>query len=61
MTNRYIKTEIKGYKVEIYKGYNGDEVFISKDGNRVYSARVHKNEGLERAVEKIAFSSAKLP
>lgn len=38
----------KGYKVEIYDGYNGDQIFIYKNGEKVYSARVCKGQGEER-------------
>ena len=53
MKNGYIETTIKGYTVKIFKGYNGDEVFITRGETKIYSARVHKGEGLERAVVKI--------
>lgn len=45
--------EIKGYNVEIYEGYNGDEVFITKDGNKVYSARTCKGQAMQRALDVI--------
>ena len=48
------RLEIKGYEVEIYEGYNGDEVFITKNGNKVYSARTCKGQAIERAIEVIA-------
>lgn len=45
---------INNYQVEIYEGYNGDEVFITKAGEKVYSARTSKGQGLKRAIEKTA-------
>lgn len=38
----------KGHTVEIYDGYNGDEIFITLNGQKVYSARVNKGAGIER-------------
>ena len=38
----------KGHDVEIYDGYDGDQLFITKDGQRVYSARVNKGMGMDR-------------
>lgn len=43
----------KGHKVEIYEGYDGDQVFITKDGEKVYSARVNKGAGMERVQSKL--------
>lgn len=37
----------KGYEVEIYEGYNGDEIFITKGETKIYSARVHKGQAME--------------
>lgn len=37
----------KGYEIEIYEGYNGDEIFINRNGQKVYSARVHKGQAME--------------
>lgn len=47
------KLEIKGYEIEIYEGCNGDEVFITKDGNKVYSARTCKGQAMQRALDVI--------
>lgn len=38
----------KGHTITIFEGYNGDEVFITKNGEKVYSARVHKGQATER-------------
>lgn len=38
----------KGHTVEIYEGYDGDQIFITKDGQKVYSARVIKGQGETR-------------
>lgn len=43
------KLEIKGYEVEIYECYYGDDLYITKNGKKVYSARCHKGEAVERA------------
>lgn len=43
--------KINGYEIEVFTGYNGDQVFISKNGETVYSARTIKNQGLNRALE----------
>ena len=54
MTNgEFKRTEIKGYTVEIFGTYYGDDLYITKDGRKVYSARVAKNEAMIRAVEKV--------
>lgn len=46
------KLNYKGYEVEIYEGYDGDQVFITKAGEKVYSARVCKGQAMDR-VESI--------
>lgn len=38
----------KGHIVEIYEGYNGDEIFITLGDRKVYSARVCKGQGETR-------------
>lgn len=43
----------KGHKVEIYSGYDGDQVFITKGGEKIYSARVNRGEGMERVKSKL--------
>lgn len=48
-----IKLTIKGYQIEVYETYNGDEVFITKDGNKVYSARTCKGQAMQRAIDII--------
>jgi hypothetical protein len=50
----FIKTNINGFEVEIYNVGNGDELYITKNGVTVYSARTNANEGMKRAIEKIA-------
>lgn len=47
------KFTFNGYDIEIYSGYNGDEMFITKGGKKVYSARVNKGTGRQRAIEKV--------
>lgn len=47
------KLTVKGYEIEIYKGYHGDELFISKNGETVYSARVHKGDAMNRVKQVI--------
>lgn len=42
------KINYKGCEIEIYETYNGDEIFITKDGQKVYSARVCKGEAIDR-------------
>lgn len=42
------KLNYKGHTVEIYFGYNGDQIFIEKNGEKVYSARVNRGEGKDR-------------
>lgn len=43
-------TYIKGYEVVVFNGYDGKELFISKDGQTVYSCRMSKKDSyLERA------------
>ena len=42
------KLNYKGHEVEIYEGYNGDEVFITRNGQKVYSARVNRGAGMDR-------------
>ena len=49
----YTKTEIKGYTVEIFGTYYGDEIYVYKGNEKIYSSRVNRNEGLEVAVSKI--------
>lgn len=48
------KFNYNGYEIEVYSGYNGDEIFINKDGKKFYSARVNKGTGRERAIEKVS-------
>jgi hypothetical protein len=38
----------RGHNIEIYSGYDGDQLFITKDGKKVYSARVHKGDSVSR-------------
>ena len=38
----------RGHKITIFKGINGDELFITKGSENVYSARVNKGESLKR-------------
>lgn len=47
------KLIINGYEVEIFDCYYGEELFITKDGDKVYSARCHKGKALERANDVI--------
>lgn len=44
---------INGYEITIYEGYYGDDLFINKDGERFYSCRVHRGDGMNRAMEVI--------
>jgi hypothetical protein len=47
-------TTIKGYKVQIFKGYNGTQLFIiDAKGNQIYAHRVSGNP-IERAREVIS-------
>ena len=46
------KFNYNGCEIEIYSGYNGDEVFVTRNGEKVYSARTNKGEGRQRAIEK---------
>jgi hypothetical protein len=43
------KLTIKSYKVEIFKGYYGDDLFISQGDAIVYSARCHRGDAMNRA------------
>jgi hypothetical protein len=46
-------TNINGYKVTIFKGYNGTQLFISDSkGNQIYAHRVSGNP-IDRAREVI--------
>ncbi len=46
-------TNINGYKVTIFKGYNGVQLFITDaSGNQIYAHRVSGNP-IERAKEVI--------
>lgn len=48
------KTTIKGYKVTIFKGYNGTQLFINDAaGNQIYAHKV-SGDPLERAIEVIS-------
>ena len=38
----------KGYSVTVFSGYNGDELFITKAGESIYSARVSKGQAQGR-------------
>ena len=38
----------KGYKVEVYEGYYGDDIYIKLDGQKVYSARVTRGQAMDR-------------
>ena len=38
----------KGHKVKIYEGYYGDDVYITKDGESVYKARVTCGQAMDR-------------
>jgi hypothetical protein len=50
----FIKTNINGFEIEIYETGNGDELFISKNGETVYSCRTINDAAMDRAIEKIA-------
>ena len=41
----------KGHTVEIYSGYDGDQIFITKNGRKVYSARVNKGTAEIRMID----------
>lgn len=47
------KFNLGGYEVVIFEGYDGDEVFITKGENKVYSTRTNKGQGFQRAMEVI--------
>jgi hypothetical protein len=47
------KLNINGYEAEIYSGFYGDDLFVSKNGEVVYSARVHHGDGVNRAMSLI--------
>lgn len=49
----FTRTNILGYRVEIFFTRDGDTLHISKDGQELYNARVCKGEALERAVAKV--------
>lgn len=34
----------KGHDIQIFEGYDGDQVFIYKGEVKIYSARVHKGD-----------------
>ncbi len=48
-----MKQTIKGYEVQIYETYYGDDLYITKDGEKVYSARCHRGQAIERALDVI--------
>lgn len=43
----------KGHRVEVFEGYDGDQVFIYKGEQKVYSARTNRGEGVARVYEKL--------
>lgn len=53
-TANYLITNINGYEVQIYNTYDGDVVYIVKDGIKIDDFRTIKGEGLLRATEKVA-------
>lgn len=42
------KLNYKGHTVEIFEGYYGDDLFITLNGEKVYSARVTRGQAMER-------------
>ena len=38
----------KGHKVAIYETYYGDDVYITLNGQKVYSSRVTRGQAMER-------------
>lgn len=48
------KFTFNGYEIEVYSGYNGDEIFIEKGGEKVYSARVNRGLGKARAIAHVS-------
>lgn len=42
------KFTYKGFDITIFRTYDGDKIFISKDGVQVYAHRVHKGKAIER-------------
>ena len=38
----------KGYKVEVYESYYGDDVYITKDGESIYKACVTRGQAMDR-------------
>ena len=36
------KYTYKNHQITVFKGFNGDEVFITKGNENIYSARVNK-------------------
>ena len=42
------KFNYKGYQIEVFNAGNGEELYISKGGSLVYSARVHKGDAMSR-------------
>lgn len=48
------KFTFNGYEIEVYAGYNGDEIFINKGDEKVYSARVNSGTGKARAIAYVS-------
>ena len=53
------KTKINEFEIEIYSGYCGDQLFISKGDELVYSARVHRGDGMNRVREVLERETAR--
>lgn len=51
--NGFTRTNISGYRVEIFFTRDGDTLHISKGDQELYAARVNKGEALETAVRKV--------
>lgn len=45
--------KINGYEVTIYETYYGDDVYIYKNDEKIYSARVIRGQAIERAFDVI--------
>ena len=59
--SNYTEQTISGYKVTIFTGYYGTQVFINdKDGNQIYAHKV-SGDARERAIEVIARAENKTP
>lgn len=52
---------IRGYMVQIFAIYNGQELHITKDGNKVYGCRMAKNDSALNRAHTVIEGATKAP